>query len=424
MSLSLLLNTNFLEKTLDDSKTYIQNDRNNFSLVWNIIENYCKENQLIISNKYILCEKNNNIMNICDKVYKIYTNHPFKYSNNLTNLLHEKSKNINIKLRTIIEHEELIIEYDTRIVCIFYKLYIQNNLNINDIIKPVNKNNLLYIPSELELIDTYHNLYIMNNINEETKFEDILFKQVENRKDNKIIGSALINDKKELFELIKVRLIQDWMYNKKTNKPILIGPWAYDWINLSDKELNTNLEKIQIIYDITPKELLNELKIFINKITNYNITFKKQELDIPKDFRTIRYTYYLHIKTKKGIINKPFLDLFNNSDFELIPYVEINNIFIGQKYLILRILFLDLWTIRVIKSLGLIDKLILNKKISYLWNLILYFRNEFKDNLKINFIGTFKDYKINKSMDILEKKIINAYYPELYFNENNKYRLF
>jgi hypothetical protein len=426
--LSSLLDTDFLNRVFEHGKEVIKADRDKFKIIWDAIELYCVENKLIISDRYALVGKQNELTPIFEKNYKIYTSNPFRHSNNLINKIHQLTKDEKFsafcRLKTVQEQEEFTIEYDTRNVCTMYKLQKHKSTEPDDIIKPTDISGLLYMPAEIELIDVYHDLYTMNKPDAAREFETLLYEQVAMRKEKGILGSGDCKEnKKNLLEAIKISLVKDWLYKHNKNKYILIGPWAHDWYKLGHKSLCVNLEKIQLVGNVQPSELLHELKIYVNQIHNFDITMREQELHIPKDFRTARYTYYMSIKSEKGTIEKPFLDLFNCANFEVIPYTVIDKIPIGHKWVLLRFLFIDLWIIRVVKTLGIISADVLDKKLVYLWNLIGFLRtNEEMTIGELQFMGTHKDYIVDKKISNLKEKMFYPYYPYMYFKENGKYR--
>jgi hypothetical protein len=224
--------------------------------------------------------------------------------------------------------------------------------------------------------------------------------------------------KKELLEAIKISIVKDWL--PKQHKTILIGPWAYDWLNLQ-KDLCVNVEKIQLISEMDPQELLNNLQRYVYTLSKSTISLREQELHIPKDFRISRYTYYIQIKSERGIVEKPFLDLFNCAQFDVIPYQNIDGIQVGYKWVILRFLFIDLWIIKLIKKLGLLTEKILEKKIEYIWNLVKYFHDNIIDGY-IEYLGVYHDYMIDKKMATLSNKRFYTYVPDMYKKINGKYR--
>jgi hypothetical protein len=425
MSLGLLVKTDFLQHAKDQAISTIKKDRDQYSAVWETIDKYCKDHKLIISNVYALLKTTNGLSALFYKTYKIYTSNPFRHANALANEIHkhmlDDEKRQYTKLRTVLEHEEFIIDYDCRVVVYIYKLQKHKSVEPIDIIKPVNIANIYYMPSEIELIDIYHQLYKMNELEQNTQYEELLFNQVSKRKESGILGSGCKELKKQYLEAVKVDLCLNWIMSTE-KKQILIGAWAHDWIILGKDKLCSNVEKIQIISDMSHTEVLTSLNKYM-KLSNIRltVTMREQELHIPKDFRTSRYTYYVNVDTERGIVEKPFLDLFNCAEFEVVPYYIIDNMNIGYKYVILRFLFIDLWIIRVIKTLGLLTSDVLNKKLIYIWKLIEYFR-QLDTFSEWNFIGTHIDAVIYKKINTVNEKLYHPYYPEIYKKIHNSYR--
>lgn len=452
--------TNLQQKALDE----IKKDRDKFALVWDTIETYCRQHKIIISDKYALVGEQDTLPSIYEKNYKLYTQDPFKHANILTNLIHKNTNNKYIRLKTIYEHEELAIEYDLRIVCIIYKM----QRSAMEIVIPEKIDGNHYLSPEIEIIDVYKDLYTMNNSKQALEFEEKLFKKVLERKEKGVFGGNCKDLRKQLIESIKVALIKDWLRKTKTggnknnkysndnkynsnkynnnkynnnnnkngykefidessidnplqnNKYVLLGSWARNWIKQGDA-LCADVEKIQMVGLCTPEQLRHELQTYISEIHDVKVSFKEQELHIPKDFRTNRYTFYMKFQDERGTVEKPFLDLFNSANFELVPYYIINGIAIAHKYFLLRFLFIDLWIVRLIRQLGLLTSDILDRKIQYLWSVIEYFRNE-KQEGEPQFMGRYRDFNIDKKLDRLGVKIPYPYYPEIYFESNKKYR--
>ena len=529
MSAEELVKSGFVKDLQQKALAVIRADRDKFSLVWDVINKYCMQNNIIISDKYALTKEQDTLPAICEKSFKLYTPKPFQHANKITNLLHKETKNKYIRLKTVYEHEELAIEFDLRIVCSLHKL----QESAYTIVHPEKINGLSYMSPELELIDIYKDLYTMNSVSSAIKFEQKLFDYVKVRKEKGILGGDCKDRRRDLIESIKIALVKNWLAQqdsysgdeaddedtdgnkgkdtdgnkgnkkdekigssdeedyehpteiateydtfdnefsplieysggKKSNKNslsnsifnattheapyaddisdvsseggfdfvgsglldekgnpkfILIGSWARDWIKSGDA-ICANAEKVQLVGDASPAYLQNILQSYISQPQECPVTYREQELHIPKDFRTNRYTYYLSFQNDKGQVEKPFLDFFNSASFELVPYRIVNNIAIAHKYFILRFLFIDLWIIRIVKKLGLINAEVLNKKINHLWDNIEYFRAE--DSIsKLEFLGIYRDYMIDKKMNTLGVKTPYPYYPEIYFDSNKKYR--
>jgi hypothetical protein len=426
MSFSTVLEKGFLEDINTKALNVINSERDQYKRVWKTIEDYCKKHKLIISNKYIIAGDGNARDNIYKKIYNIYTSNSFKHANNLSNEIHKTNiKDTNAcytRMRTIQENEIFNIEYNMRHVATINNLQKHKSfVDSTKIVKPVEINNQLYMPSELELIDIYHLLYNPAMYSERKNasiYEKILFKQVASRNDQGILGAGCRERKRDQLQALKIGIVTKWLPNKDF---ILIGPWAHDWIKLESKVCANN-EKIQIIGDITPEKFKYIIQRFVSDMTKFDVTYREQKLHIPKDPRTTRYTFYIQIRNEKGITEKPFMDLFNIASFEVVPFKHIHEMRIGSKEVILRFLFIDMWVIRVIKSMGYLKDYILNKKISYIWGLIIFFRNTYDIGGKMHFYGTHKDAFVEKKMNDLQTRTYYPYYPAVMLENKNQYR--
>ncbi len=418
---SELLTTNFINNIKTAARSNMLNERNRYKRVFSIIKKYCEDNKLIISNKYELLDMKDELDNVKLPLFNIYTHFPLRHANNLTNIIYESNiSDIDSKytrMRTMKEKEEFVIDYNFRIVAAIYKIQKHKNGEPYDIIRPVKINNLLYIPSEIEIIDIYNILYNPAKFSEwETNkiFEQKLYDQIRGRKESGILGGNCKSKKKTIIEALKTSIVKNWIPQRKD--VVLLGAWAVDWYKLQG-DICTNNEKIQII---CADDILGSISDHAKTFTNFDITVKEQEMHIPKDFRTKRFTYYVNLITDRGIVEKPFMDVFNCTKFELIPYFNSNGIMLGSPYVQLRFIFIDLWVLRVIKNLQLITGDILNNKIHKLWGIAEFFRSM---NVEVEYTGVYRDYTIDKKMSGLnQNKRFFPYYPYLYMRDQKTYR--
>jgi hypothetical protein len=56
-----------------------------------------------------------------------------------------------------------------------------------------------------------------------------------------------------------------------------------------------------------------------------------------------------------------------------------------------------------------------------LWNQINYFRG-LPDSSDFIYLGTYRDYTIDKKLAIKEGKFFPPYYPGIFYEKNNSYR--
>lgn len=427
MPFSVILDTDFIKSTQDSASNVIKKDRDRYKKVKDVIFDYCVKNQLILSDPHMLCklEKTNDYM--ASHQYLIYTCSPFFHANKIANEISKKTKDDPLSkftaLKTVMEKKEFAIEYDFRRFATLYKIQKKKSDNSKGIISPIKIGKAMYFPAEVELIDTYHAMYDPSrvcDIHDAVKFEQILFDQVADRKKKGILGAGCAERKRNMLTAIKIGIVREWLPERNH---ILIGDWAKEWIECGDKIPGSN-EKVQIISDMDPDNCKALLQKYINTLTEFDITYREQTLGIPKDMRTKRYTFYVKIKTTSGIKDKPFLDLFNSTNFEVIPCYNVNKIHVGIKWVMLRFLLIDIWILKIVKSIGCIDDVIMQKKINGIWGTIMYFRNKkLCEQSSLVYRGTHIDRISDKKTTSLQGKTHYPYYPAVYYKKSNTYRV-
>ena len=155
-------------------------------------------------------------------------------------------------------------------------------------------------------------------------------------------------------------------------------------------------------------------------------------LYIPKDTRIVKYTFYVKYPTfSKTVVDKQFLDIYNCGTYELIPFNNIKykgtNLKIGNVFIQMRFLLIDLWLINLLKSINEINEELFDIKYNYIFNTMILLKKIMPDvfkNSSGNYIGINFDEKIAQKLEISEKQIKRtSYYPELSIKVNKKYKL-
>lgn len=192
------------------------------------------------------------------------------------------------------------------------------------------------VPPEMEIINVFHQLYSLSAFENwedlELKKEELYSKTIKNyeRKKNEIHGGKSMDSyaiRKKIFENLLDK-----------ESCIVLDHHA---LCLKEGKKIDHGRKIRVITDDVAK-LVNYLMGEMD-----NSTTKKQ----------CSYTIdpSLH-KTTLYINNAPVLDIFNCAEYELIPYEKIDNYMVGNKYVLLRFIYIEVWVAVVIQKLGLIDQ--------------------------------------------------------------------
>lgn len=428
-----ILETDYYEIIDKKADFHISTERSKFVPLFEEVISYSKKKDVMISSADSLIA--NDIIFDKSEGVSLYTTHPYKIANDLSNILHKKFGKW-VKMNTIISNEHLTIFYDSRkIVSIF--IITSPGDNPKKILVPVKIKDNIFLTPEIEIIDTYRFLYLPDKYDEWEKYiprEKRLMEEVMKRINIFKGGNEKKCDKckeKKIKDVNKLKILLLNSYLADNESYVIIGHYALDIVNMKEIDLSV-VEKIQIISSNKINEDIKNITTFISRYTDFKIRFKKQNLHIPKDFRTSRYTFYIQfpqIGNNKSY-EKPFMDIFDSANFELIPYIKTNvgnrQFLVGNIYVVLRFLMIDLWVIRIIKSLNMINEKIIDNKIKY----IIFNINKTKSMTKyknqrfgLDYMGYHQDYNIAKKIENLKNfKFSLPYIPEKHLKEHGKYR--
>lgn len=290
---------------------YVQEDKKE---IFNFIYDYIKKNNLIVSNIHMFSNtKPNNLI--------LYGHNILFHANNLAN---EISKiNIYTKLYTIIKNEEFSITLEGTLILYFYNIKGEEFKYVNF----VKLNNITFTSPYFEAIEIYNVLY------NPSKFH-LWESYIELEKDYKKYILKNTIDYKEKKKTVDEKITE--LLNKR-NDYILIGKCAIDVLN--DKKI---CSVIQIISNF---KTVNELsKILKCHIMEYNNILKTES----------RLTKYILYKNKDGK-KESVMIIYNNLDYEMIPFTIYKNFHIAYLDVIACHLFIDIFNSRVYK-----DKKIIN----------------------------------------------------------------
>lgn len=470
----ILSDDTYMAALKNGASEIISNERNNLKVLYTVIENFVRDNNFIISKPILIYESNTNLTELnsiiifCENIFRnsnklinLICEALDKYEKEITSKLDDDSYNlleseINprwLSLRTVVAHEEINIFYDGRPIVIFKSINLYKNIPIFKMLLPMPSKRgiftdapLLLLPVELELMDIYHKLYSPDKADE---WEDLLLIEYNlyelflKRKPQLIAGGENECSKKIIsnIETIKRLLVLDFLKNQPL---ILIGDWVLKLIEFGEtgKTLTDNFEKVQILID-SPIDDFNEvLEVFLTTVTPYKCTYREEKLHIVDDSRLKKYTFYMssvcNITGQK--IEKPFLDVYNSCRYEIIPYRYSeefnlskssefpNDIKIGNAYVLIRFMLLDLWILRVIKNLGFLTSHILETKISRIMNSIEQIKNIRKFCGFIgkvfqsdNYLGTYQSLMLYQKNKLLESKF-PPYIPYYFKQSNGSYK--
>ena len=446
---------NYLDKIKDQIDKKIYDERMRYQKIYEIIEEYISkfigyQNYIIIGGSYGINLLLKNPRSYDDFLYTLYSENAFWHANNLINKIAEHNSDKIIVLKSTIPNVKYQIMIDGRMMIIFHKLQDNSKELILPILIKTNENKeFLILPPEIHLVDIYRILYSPDKTEDwESALlnENKLFKYL-NQRINKIIGSSSNDLTRDIRKNIEIEIVKQFIINNPNI--VLIGEHALKII--CDIKINTNV--IQIISNDIEGDFLIISKL-VNTILQIPVIKIVRDLYVMQDFRIKRTT----IKIGESGNQKEIMYLYNASEYDLIPFNLIYNsknekIQVGNPFVLLRFLLIELWIVRMIKQSKLIDENYANFRINELINKLLLLRKKIakdqkqeKSEINENLFDSFKDekersLKIFQSLDseylgqyenenIHQKQIIKDlqkkffdYYPVNYKQKNNTYRV-
>jgi hypothetical protein len=442
-----LINSDFVEYIKNKAvSSQIKIDRLGYVEVFKILKEKLSGNdKLIISDttmiyEYIAGMKISNVEKLI-----IYTRNPKQISVFSANVLH--ALNTYVQVKEVIPLYEYDINYDGRPIVHIYKLDMNREIEFKNIFYPIFIKKLPYFPPEIELIDIYRKLYNPINADEYHKIlelEKFLYNSITSKRKadilspkkniskpsinnpNKYLTPTNINCKKKRINDVDIisKLLIDFLHNENY---IIIGQYAYDYLNKQPKSLCYN-NRLQIISEKDIETDYMNISLFLSKKTNNAIYYKKKLLHVPKDSMLLKYTFYIKYPGISSYTEKPFLDIYNCASYEMISYTSItdkkNNLKIGSCSVLLRFLFIDLWLLRILYQLKIIDNTEINHRGSLVFDAIKYIKTNNIIRFDDSYLGINLDYKIYtkiKMHDLNIKK--TSYAPEQHLNSNKSYKI-
>ena len=366
-----------------------------WEIVDTIIYNYIKENNLIVSDIRLLNEEKNN-----SRSHVIYGNNIFKHANNLANDLAK------INIYTIMKGNTKHIDYT---IDIEGKQYVQlysmlDNIFLN--IPVIKTSELKLLPIEYEALSLFYKLYnpiYRSEWESIEKYIDLVNKDIKTKNVYKQSQVNKVNKVNKVKSRIIFTIIE-WL--KKRDDYILIGKYALKVINSDKSILDDNIQ-------IIAPNISDELIKYMNK-NKIIIEFKVYNVKLPIDPRIKR----IAVSTSINGRSEHVMDIFDTSVHTLVPYVVIDNIKIGSKYILYLFLYIDIWIINIIHSLKPILN-IYNEKIKKYYHLLSLCVQLKHSRRSLSYMGVNDDLNIYKK----KNKSDYPYYPEKYRYDRGNYRI-
>lgn len=380
----------------------LENDRYLYLVFFKAVEKYCHTNRIIIGGDVgiaMLLEQpvNKNVF-----FWDLYCENAFVNAKNIADLLHDcASPHIDkrtVALQTNIKHKEFTISVNARQLFKIMGLYSTDKISIYDVINPsiipsyFTQLTVKIMPAEMQLIKIYNDLYSPNQAPEWEGLlavEEIVFRKLENERTKIVRGGR----QTRLLDINKLIL------DKLRDCAVVVGDYA-----LGALELDKYPERLQIICSMPIDEIIAKLGL-------KGLSHIKYQLNMPRDFRLEKYTVY-----QRGRETVALFDVYNSTAYELVPFTP-GPFKIGAPYVLMRFLFINIWSLRVLnssgKNAGIKNKI--NVQLTQAKRLRQYITKMNKQDLfqLTNYAGIYIDEKVAKKQLIREiGDRFSTYYPE------------
>jgi hypothetical protein len=393
------LNTGF-DKVLDTAKVSSHVVQNDYFPIYDAVEQYVQRHKLIVSSAETLIQQPRKGI----REYIIYGANIFKHANNLSNEIAKIT--IYVLLYTNKKNEDFSIVVNGKKLIQLFNISKKYDAVINPVQIKVRGSSMLLYPPEFELINIYHQLYSPKYAQEWEKltvWEKTIRKQLVERQ--KIIsgGGKPYNNKKTVDN----KYIFQWL--KDRDDYVLVGT------NAINKFLQSNeyFQKIQIITKSPIKKFVNEFDNFIFQFTGRNTFSKTHSANIQTEPRMQKTVVSVKLNSKTVHL----IDIFNNAQFELIPYTTYDGFSIAYPNVLKMFIMVDIWFFRILFALNILTQSTLNRAVqTQLLKLDKVDLITLDKYDKESYMGSYNDLMRYKQKEGLN----NAFYP--YNPEQHRHR--
>jgi hypothetical protein len=426
---------NIVGDLIQNAKEFVlNNDRMLYAPFFTIVEKYCASTCIIggrVGAELLIGIP----INKDSFMWELYTNDTYKTARDIsTEFLQAHSPHINAattNYKTDIRNIEQSISVNGRTLIKIYRADKYRNLDLMKMIRPITVkgyfgNDVQCLSEELQLCEVYQVLYSPSKFDKwgfNLSLENLLYTHVEPQlvdiftttginntsgsgdSGSGDSGSSGSNDILSGFSDRDAAVIENL-------NGIYIGGAAMKILGMK-----TTITRLQIICDKSINEIIDILKVILastcTKQTQITLSAVEYKLNLVSDFRLTKHTIYI---VKSSTDRIPFIDVFNSSQYELIPIIrkkykrslttlnaDNNEILIGNLYVLLRFKMIDAWAVKLI--LGITPSANIKKSVECIISDIKLLRSEIISKLQSSpgylfplndYIGTFVSERISK----------------------------
>lgn len=354
----------------EEADEYIQAERKQYIDVYKTIDQYISDNEILVSGQLSI-NLIQNVDNADNYFYDLYSSGAFVHATRLSNKITEKCKGRIVRMVTVAAYKVYNIFVDTRLIVILNDVKVRSGTNylrmVEPIMKTLREQKVLVISPEIQLLGIYRKLYLPSHAGE---WETLLNNEV--RLFNFFLSRKTTIEKKEGGKTPTRAKIDGALmeYISRSNK-ILIGEHACEILTGVPSAVNF----IEVISFAPLEQDIMEIKEIVKNITSEPINAITRNLEIIGDYRLERTSIKLGLDRPREIMY-----IYNSTDYDLIPYNIIEStkrsLWIGNPFVILRFLLVNLWIIRRVREMGLIDEKFASIRIENIFKHVIELRKK------------------------------------------------
>ena len=399
----------------------MKNDRDIYTPYFEAAERFCSEKSIIIGGTtgiHLLLKKP---LGRESYVWDLYCDNTFESAKGLADAMYNVNcnhvDNRTISMQTNIKYREFTISVDARYAFKIFTMDMYRDVKLSDVMKPLSvkgyfNNDVLVLPEPIVLIEIYQRLYSPAKCAlwpEYLRLEKAVYNEFIDVKNSAEITGGASFDKSAAEEILVRKLLT-------SDRIVIVGDHAISMLGIG------KASRIQLITDIPITELTEMTSRVLSdernalrrvKVGHDRCVWVKYGLNIPSDFQILKYTVYAVVNNEQIAL----FDAYNSTTYELIPYTIKNNIRVAGIYVILRFLFIDIWTLKLIIGVGGAS---LQGRIISLLKLVDSVRNLIPDESTTDLFQLCDYAGVNTSDLVAKKKLIAGkgfrpgnYYPAI-----------
>ncbi len=386
-----------LEKAAE--KFVMGNDRMLYAVFFETAEHFCAQNSILLGGRVGIDVVAGRPLSKDSFVWDLYCDDTFNMAKKLVIELSEaRSPHIpanTAALQTNIRYKEFTIYVNARVLFRIYAVDKYKGVELINIMGYTVRTSyfsripIKCVPEEMQLIAIYRTLYTpaktaqwLSELENESiiynmikgSIEDKAMKLIHTTHENIAMGESVTGGRRHRHHGARkskarsarstasatsqkprsVRIAECLLQSViKPNAYVLIGDYAFQLLGIDVKIDETHSRKIPPRIQFITAADIDDIKRRCERcLQGSTVSYIKYPVNLPNDFQIIKYTLYVVFEREGESKPTAIADVFNSAAFEMVPYTLLGGIRVGNSWVLLRFLFIDIWILKLILNIG------------------------------------------------------------------------